>query len=264
MRYLKRFDEELKTQTYKNAAAGLNKLGHTKRADNLNTWAEVSRENEANRKLDSMIDMYSKHGVFNIDLGSKHGGVLGNFYLFLVFDIYQNDENWQYWQEEGRFDGNNLWMVLDICLIPADEETFEKCSNNLDYYKDRTYYASTLGIKFSDPVGVEHGGTERDEDLPYDEGQWELTLNRPGKVSYIEAYEHDLKFTNRAGAMKFRKLIIDVFEGNVEMGVTIENPGGLKEEIIDYYCNKKGVSIEEFDNFVDSLRKISVNSFYKD
>ena len=89
-------------------------------------------------------------------------------------------------------------------------------------------------------------------------------MNRPGKVSYIEAYEHDLKFTNRAGAMKFRKLIIDVFEGNVEMGVTSENPGGLKEEIIDYYCNKKGVSIEEFDNFVDSLRKISVNSFYKD
>ena len=264
MRYLKRFDEELNTQTYKNAAAGLNKLGHTKRANDLNVWAEVSKENEANKKMAAMVDMYSKHGVFNIDLGGSYGGVIGNFYLFLGFDSYQNGENWQYWEEDGRFDGNNLWLTLDICLIPADEETFEKCSNNLDYYKDRPYYASTLGIKFSDPVGVERGGDERDEDLPYGEGQWEFTLNRPGKVAYVEGNEYDVQFTNRAEAMKFRKLVIDVFEGNVEMGETSEWPGGVKEEIIDYYCNKKGVSIEEFDNVVDSIKKISVNSFYKD
>ena len=89
-------------------------------------------------------------------------------------------------------------------------------------------------------------------------------MNRPGKVSYIEGNEYDVKFVNRAEAMKFRKLVIDVFEGNVEMGETNEWPGGVKEEIIDYYCNKKGVSIEEFDNVVDSIKKISVNSFYKD
>jgi hypothetical protein len=264
MKYLKRFDEELKTQTYQSAAAGLNRLGHTKRANDLNVWSEVSRENEANRKMSAMIDMYSKHGVFSIDLGSKHGGVLGNFYLFLDFDSYQNDENWGYWEEDGRFDGNNLWMTLDICLIPADEETFEECSNKLDYSKDTPYYASSLGIKISDPVGVEKGGTERDEDLPYGSGQWELTLNSPGKVSYIEGNEYDVQFVNRAEAMKFRKLVIDIFEGNVEMGVTSENPGGVKEKIIDYYCNKKGVSIEEFDNVVDSIKKITVNSFYKD
>ena len=67
MRYLKRFDEELKPQTYTSAAAGLNKLGHTKRANDLNVWAEVSKENEANKKMAAMVDMYSKHGVFNID-----------------------------------------------------------------------------------------------------------------------------------------------------------------------------------------------------
>ena len=261
MRYLKRFDEELKPQTYTSAAAGLNKLGHTKRANDLNVWAEVSRENEANKKMAAMVDMYSKHGVFRIDIGG--GRVVGNFYLFLEVDSYRNSENWQYWEEDGRFDGNNLWMVLDICLIPADEETFEKCSNNLDCSKDRPYYASTLGIKFSDPIGVERDG-DRDEDRPYGEGQWEFTLNRPGKVAYIEGNEYDVKFVNRAEAMKFRKLLIDVFEGNVEMGETNEWPGGVKEKIIDYYCNKKGVSIEEFENVVDSLRKISVNSFYKD
>lgn len=261
MRYLKRFDEELKTQTYKSAAVGLNKLGHTKRASDLSAWAEVSKENEANRKMKEMVDMYSKHGVFRIDIG---GRVVGNFYLFLEIDRYRNDENWHYWEQDGRFDGDNLWMELDICLIAADEETFEECTEKLDYYKDRPYYASSLHIKISDPVGTERGGTENDEDLPYGEGQWELTLNPRGKVAYMEGNEYNINFANRSEAMKFRKLIIDVFEGNVEMGETSEWPGGVKEEIIDYYCNKKGVSIEEFDNVVDSVKRITVNSFYRD
>jgi hypothetical protein len=190
--------------------------------------------------------------------------VTGNFYLWFSFDEYQNDENWQYWQEDGRFEGNRLWMTLDICLYPADQETFENCLNKLDFYPSQPYYGSTLGLKLSDPVGVEQGGTERDEDLPYEEGQWELTLNGTGNVSYIEGNECNLKFVNRVEANKFRKLVIDVLEGNIEMGETSANPGGVKEKIIDFYCNKKGVSIEEFDNLVDTVRGIKVNSLYKD
>jgi hypothetical protein len=261
MRYLKKFNEELKTQTYKNAAAGLNKLGHTKRADDLNAWADAAKEKEEAKKLKEMIDLYSKHGVIKVDIG---GYVIGNFYLWLNFDEYQNDEIWEYWQQDGRFEGSRLWMTLDICLYPADQETFEICLNKLDFYPPGPYYASTLGLKLSDQVGVEQGGTENDEDLPYGEGQWELTLNGTGNVSYIEGNEYNIKFVNRAEAMKFRKLIIDVLEGNIEMGETSANPGGVKEKIIDFYCNKKGVSIEEFDNFVDTVRKITVNSFYKD
>ena len=261
MRYLKRFDEELNTQTYKSAASGLNKLGHVKRADDLNAWADTAKEKEEARKLKEMIDLYSKHGVFNINLG---GNVIGNFYLWLAFDEYQSNENWEYWQEDGRFDGGSLWLNLDICLLPADQETFEKCVNKLDFYPGQAYYASTFGLKFSIPVGVERGGTERDEDLPYDSGQWELTLNGTGNVSYIEGNECTLKFVNRVEANKFRKLVIDVLEGNIEMGETSANPGGVKEKIIDFYCNKKGVSIEEFDNLIDTVRGIKVNSLYKD
>ncbi len=260
MRYLKRFDEELKTQTYKSAAAGLNKLGHTKRADDLNVWADTAREKEEARKLKETIDLYSKHGVFKADLA----GVIGNFYLWFGFDEYQNGENWEYWQEDGRFEGSRLWVTLDICLYPADQETFEKCVEKLDFYPSQPYYASTLGLKFSDPVGVERGSTENDEDLPYEEGQWELVLKDTLNMSYLEGNECSLKFVNRVEAMKFRKLVIDVLEGNVEMGETIANPGGVKEKIIDFYCNKKRVSIEEFDNFVDAIRRIKVNSFYRD
>jgi hypothetical protein len=260
MRYLKRFDEELKTQTYKSAAAGLKKLGHTKRADDLNAWADTTKEKEEARKLKEMIDLYSKHGVFKVDLS----GVIGNFYLWFGFDEHQNNENWQYWHNEGRFEGNRLWMTLDICLYPADQETFEKCVNKLDFYPSQPYYASTLGLKLSDPVDAAWLVQASEEDLPYESGQWELVLKDTFNMSYMEGNECSLKFVNRVEAMKFRKLAIDVLEGNVEMGETSTNPGGVKEKIIDFYCNKIGVSIEEFDNFVDAIRGIKVNSFYRD
>jgi len=260
MRYLKRFNEELKPQTYKNAAVGLNKLGHTKRATDLNDWSEVSRQKEIDRKFKEMVDLYSKHGVFKMVIDQK----VFNFYLFFEFDSNSNAENWQDWEKNRRFEGDNLWMVLDVCLIPADEECLKFSLNNLDYYKASTYYAGTIGIKLSDAVGFEKEGTENDEDLPYDSGQWELDLSHRGNVFYVEGNEISIKFVNRLEANKFRKLIIDVFEGNVEMGETSDWPGGVKEKIIDFYCNKKGVSIEEFENMVDSLKRITVNSLYKD
>lgn len=101
--------------------------------------------------------------------------------------------------------------------------------------------------------------------MSYDSGEWELTLNRPNTDMYfIEGNEYKLVLANRSEAVKFRKLVIDVFEGNVEMGVTSNWPGGIKEQIIDFYCNERGVSIEEFENVVDSIRKITVNYLYKD
>jgi hypothetical protein len=260
MKYLKKFNEELSPATYRKAAKSLTSLGHAKRAADINAWADLSKEREDARKEKAIIDLYSKHGVFKIDIGTK---VSGNFYLWLVFDESSNLENWEYWEEDGRFDGMSLWMIMDICLYPADEETLEKCKD-IDFYPGRPYYASNFQIKMSDAVGVERGGTERDEDLPYESGQWELALTGKGNVSYIEGNEYNINFANRIEANKFRKLVMDVFEGSIEMGATSQNPGGVKERIMDFYCNKKGVTIEEFDNVVDSLRRISVNNLYKD
>ena len=143
---------------------------------------------------------------------------------------------------------------MGIGLIPADEETFVLCKENLDLWND-FFYASELGLKISDPCG---------DESPYDSGQWELELTNPKNVCYIEGNEYRMRFTDRQNANKFRKLIIDIFQGNVEMGETSEFPGGIKEKIIDFLCNKKGVSIEEFDNMVDFMRNITVNSFYRD
>ena len=251
MRYLKRFNEELKPQTYKNAAAALNRLGHAKRAAEIGEWAEAAQQKEEERKRKALIDSCSKNGIFAIDIGRIKGG---KFYIWLDFEENNSAENWDYWMREGRFEGYDLWMALSIVLVPADQETFEMALNNLDFY-GMNYWASELQIKMSRAI---------DQDSHYGDG-WELELNDKDKrVFYIEGNEYTIKFSGRADAMKFRKFVIDVFEGNTETGETPENPGGVKEKIIDFYCNKKGVSMEEFENIVDSTKKITVNSIYQD
>ena len=249
MRYLKRFNEELKPATYNKAAAELRGLGHSSRAAELDSWAKTSKELEDARNLKKKIDMYSKHGVWKIVIDSR---IEGSFYLCLDFDKDRAEEIWEEWESENHT--TSLWLLLGIGLIPADEETFALCKQNLDFWND-IYWASELGIKISDPCG---------DESPYDSGQWELELTNPKHVCYIEGNEYRMRFADRQNANKFRKLIIDIFQGNVEMGETSEFPGGVKEEIIDFLCNKKGVSIEEFDNMADFTRNITVNSFYRD
>ena len=130
MRYLKRFNEELKPQTYKNAAAALNRLGHAKRAAEIGEWAETAMQKEEERKRKALIDSCSKNGIFAIDIGRIKGG---KFYIWLDFDENSNAENWDYWMREGRFEGYELWMALSIVLVPADQETFEMALNNLNF-----------------------------------------------------------------------------------------------------------------------------------
>jgi hypothetical protein len=254
MRYLKRFNEELKPATYNKAAAELRGLGHSSRAAELDSWAKTSKELEDARNLKKKIDKYSKHGVWKIVINSSPE-IEGNFYLCLDFDKDRAEEIWEDWESDGRPNEASLWLLLGIGLIPADEETFVLCKENLDFWNDIIYWASDLGLKISDPCG---------DESPYDSGQWELELTNPKHVCYIEGNEYRMRFADRQNANKFRKLIIDIFQGNVEMGETSEFPGGVKEEIIDFLCNKKGVSIEEFDNMVDFMRNITVNSFYRD
>jgi hypothetical protein len=44
MKYLKKFNEELRPQTYMSAARKLDKLGHTDRANALKDWAKETEK----------------------------------------------------------------------------------------------------------------------------------------------------------------------------------------------------------------------------
>ena len=68
MKYLKIYNEELKSSTYKSAADKLKQMGHIKRPEEIMNWHEVTRKREDEVKksiedaIDSLWDVYQTLG----------------------------------------------------------------------------------------------------------------------------------------------------------------------------------------------------------
>ena len=68
MKYLRKFNEELKPQTYRSAARKLTKLGHTDRAKALTDWSNEVESKEEMQKWRDQLQDYSNFGTFNINI----------------------------------------------------------------------------------------------------------------------------------------------------------------------------------------------------
>lgn len=263
MRYLKRFNEELKPETYISAAKKLKSIGgHEKRAAGLEEWGNLERQKEEDRQIKAIVDRYSKHGTFRVniayglqDLKKKDLLMTGDFYINIDFlqDVAADD--FDYWMDETRGD-DVCWIPLMIGLIPANEETLKNMKDcRLEMWRN-TCWTSNAGAFLSYPI---------EEEGSYEDGDWDLkTARTDGGGFYIEQHQYTIRFASRQDAIKFKKLLVDIFEGNTEMGEEPGNPGGIKEEMIEYYCSKKHVPIEAFDDIADNMRKLSLNGLYMD
>lgn len=84
MKYLKRFNEELRPQTYRSAAAKLLKQSprNQKRADELRDWADKRQMADDSAKWEQMKQQYSKFGTYNLHIENNADGTdfVGNFH----------------------------------------------------------------------------------------------------------------------------------------------------------------------------------------
>ena len=77
----------------------------------------------------------------------------------------------------------------------------------------------------------------------------------------IAEYADEIKKVVETGI----EVAIVIGGGNIEYKETTKNPGGLKEQFIDYFCSDNPIlTIGEFEEFITSLGKININRFYKD
>ena len=60
MRYLRKYNEELKSDTYKSAADKLAKMGHVKRPEDLMKWHAVAKEREKEEAKRKALEEASK------------------------------------------------------------------------------------------------------------------------------------------------------------------------------------------------------------
>jgi hypothetical protein len=251
MKYLRKFNEELKPETYINAAKGLKRLGHGNRANELEKWSNDVKAREIDLKKKETIDKYSKFGVFRINIS----GDIGNFYIRLTNLLSDNEDNFDYWSNNSSEGESNFWHIFSFDLIPVDDYSFNLLKSN-------GFYINDYGV--AGGMSIHHVAISKPGETPFSNGEWDLDAKGIKNTFYVDTEEIDLYFENRVEAIKYKNLLADLFEGKIEMGESSDKPGGIKEDMIDFYCNRKGADIDLFDDIAKNIRTMSVNKLYKD
>ena len=249
MKYLKKFNE-LKSQTYTKAAKALQSLGHTRRAAAMTDYVATVEEKERIKRIKDKKESYAHTGVFRASIvfekweGTNtnrtltyvsplkereiEGEMTGNFHLALWCDEDMfEDRLWDYVGGE-----NQTWLNFTLGMIAADEETEEwfntedRGVKKWDFYWDGVYTPNRPYVKLTNDAG-----------------------NFDPQPMGNENWENDrFVFEGRAEAMKFRKFMIDLFEGRIQM--PYDAAGNVKKSL---------AALPTFDK-VQAVRRILANN----
>lgn len=253
MRYLNKYNEELKSDVYKSAADKLKKLGHIKRPEELMKWHEITKQKEADAlKLATLKDC-QQMGVYQLSISYRKGGqdfkYKGDVYINMYFDNYNLEEGYTEWK-----DGQNaLWLNFGFGVIPVDEE-------GKKFFKEVAEPIVGLG---SDKLTYWLGCFWLNISRSINPGEEEIKFTPEGK-GYFEEYEGTWHLANRASAIKFKNTLYRIFTGDIIIRETPSIPGGMKEHIIEDLCNEKGHDIDEFEDIMNSIKVLNLNKLYKD
>lgn len=260
MKYLKKYNEELRSSTYKKASEILAKKGHKRRASIIGDWAKVTKEKEDKE----FIDNCKRLGVFemclyapgNIMSGtqivSRKGQLYlkGKFYLNFYFDLDSWSNNFKEWKDGDR---DNLYLSFHLGLIPADEDT-------------------KLEMQGSDLINRLLGTTT--DQVPHNGTYWigafdvEVTNTDfgggiyPKSGLYLDTWEVKPRFADRKNAIKFINLIYGIFKGDIDHSSSVHSD--TKEVIMDHLFDDAQITIEEFEELISSIKRTNVNKLYLD
>jgi hypothetical protein len=250
MKYLKKFNEELDSNTYMRASRKLDKLGHIDRASNLKNWSnEIERRGELT-KWQSRLKEYSPFGIYKINIvnPSSDKKIIEDFALDVNFDADSFEDNFEWMKESDQ----NLQssIILFIGLIPTSEEVLKKCEGVMPQaeFGNGMFWGLTCAIEFeivNEQVVIKEFNID-----DYDEGL-------SGHVS----------FANRTSANKFKTLLKNIFTKP-----DLNYPSGYTDADSIYQKLEQTISIRqsfssdygfELKSVADFINTISPNEMYK-
>jgi hypothetical protein len=137
MKYIKKFNEELKSSTLLSAANQLMAMGNKSsinRAKKLKDWSVDASDREAYSEnlvlWKENVKKYSKYGSFRLEMTPKIvSPYMEDFYLGLSFDRYMFLDN-LYEETYGENDNYTAKIYLTAELIPKNQESLDKCLKN--------------------------------------------------------------------------------------------------------------------------------------
>jgi hypothetical protein len=180
MKYLKKFNEELKPSTYFSASRKLAKIGHWDRSKDLKDWGLEMESREEMDKWRKNIEKYSPFGVFKMTIKNDDGETItGDFYLDINFD------------DMAFLDEPENGITFFLGLIPTSEELINK-------YKELCQdFDFGNGFFWGKIFHIEYNIVDQKVELTkWDFDDYDSDMN--GKIT----------FADRASANKFKNLLI--------------------------------------------------------
>lgn len=251
MKYLKKFNEELRTGTYFSAARKLKKLGHTDRASELEDWGNKVESRENLVKWRDVLQDYSPFGLFKVKISGKKGQQLvGDFALFIQFDELAFEDSYEY-QRQGDVDNiKGLSIPMFIGLVPTSEDLITKCEEVMP--------EPEFGCGFYWGMFVSIG---------FDIVNGKLVFTNLGLDSYDTGMSGDVGFADRASAGRFKMLLKNIFSNpdlNYPSGYTDEQNSYRKLEQVILIQSSFSIDYGvDLSTFADYIMTISPNTLYK-
>lgn len=191
MRHLNKFNEELKSQTYKTTAWKLKKLGHSgKRIDDLIDWSSKVEDRENIEKWENNKREFSKFGKFKLSITQKNGDeMIGDFYLDLVFDRATFGDSF----EDTKLDNNGFFWIA-VGIIPVDQETLDKCIKSFpdNDFGNGFFWGLSITLNFKLEANS-------------------MKFKSIGMYNYDTEITGAIQFANRGTTGRFRNLLKKIF-----------------------------------------------------
>ena len=264
MRYLKRFNEELKVSTYKSAATKLTQMGHKRRGAEMLDYSTQREKEEERMRLQETRDEMSRFEPFNLIIKGSDERI-GKFYILPSVETdWFSDMLWD-WVGDGM--EYSCSLPFEFGIMEADEETEET-------FKDFNWSQEQwTGVIYPNRMYLSV-----------------TNANSPA----FDSYDRDIfHFTTRADAMRFKKMFVDLLEEKNDWYFKKWNPNGVVNRI-KKYVSPEYVSelieqiatraedrdkLEEaeqlrnllpragqinYQNVIDSAKNIKINQIYRD
>lgn len=274
MKHLKSINE-LKSSTYKNAAAKLKQMGHIRRSGELEEWTKEVENRERDARELANFNSFKHDVPFKINLvKSKWNSanksrdheimMTGNFYLKPSFDdSWAQDQYNDNINEDGTC-SYGYYMPFEIGIMAADEETKEKFRSIEENLSDEVYE----GVYWNQRLYYKIINEGSKEVTPTGEFSWECREN------------DEIVFENRAEALRFKKMFVDAVHGRNTFGNSKWVPS-MHEQLKKFFSgdwvmkynretskydkieSSETFNEEAFKRFLDSTNRMSINQLYR-
>jgi len=252
MKYLKRFNEELKPRTYLSAAKKLTAIGHTNRANTLKDWANETEKREEITKWKERIQEYSPFGIYKVNVVNPESGEMftADFALDLSFDELAFEDSFEFEKQKDPNNVNGVSIFFFIGLIPTSEEVLKKCEEVMpeSEFGNGMFWGMCFNIDFK----VQNG---------------QVILDKFDLDDYDENLSGNVSFADRASAGKFKNLLKSIFSNpdlNYPSGYT--DVDSIYQKLEQVILIQQGFSSDygfELKNVADFINTQSPNTMYK-